>query len=525
MKKIVYSLLLVCSVQYSSFSQNVGINADGSTPDANAMLDIKASNKGLLIPRTSTASRNGIPKTKGLLVYDTTTNSFWFNDGNAWNTLFSGAGSVTSSGSKNAIGTLDFNTSFPYNTDYGYLTLSANTNGQSNTAIGYESMLNNTSGFNNTASGASSMLLNTTGAYNTAYGANSLFSNKTGSSNTAVGEKAMISNSTGGANAAFGSGALYNNTIGNYNVSVGFQSLYYNNTDQNVAVGYQSLFDNSTGNGSVAVGFQSLYANNGGGGHVAIGYMALYSNTTGKINTAIGSTALYSNTTGNYNVATGNTALYVNTTGGDNTANGFQALYSNTTGNKNTAIGYYAMGVNVTGSNNTGLGYNADVGSANLSNATAIGYNAIATASNTVQIGDSNITDLYTNTKCTFHAKAFLQYSDARLKYAVQPLMLGLQFIQLLQPVTYFFKNDHGDHLYSGFIAQDVEKTAQQLGANFSGVYKPANDKDYYALNYQDFIMPLVKSVQELSAENNSLRKKLDDLTARIEMLEKKSGK
>ena len=75
-------------------AQNIGINNDGSKPDVNAMLDVKASNKGILIPRTSTASRTTIPNTKGLLVYDTTTNSFWYNNGTSWQQISNGSSSL-----------------------------------------------------------------------------------------------------------------------------------------------------------------------------------------------------------------------------------------------------------------------------------------------------------------------------------------------------------------------------------------------------------------------------------------------
>src|SRR4051812_23573574 len=71
-------------------AQNVAINADGSQPNANAALDIKAANKGLLIPRVSSSTRLLIPGTKGLLVYDTTTNSFWYNTGSAWQNMVPG---------------------------------------------------------------------------------------------------------------------------------------------------------------------------------------------------------------------------------------------------------------------------------------------------------------------------------------------------------------------------------------------------------------------------------------------------
>ena len=51
--------------------------------------------------------------------------------------------------------------------------------------------------------------------------------------------------------------------------------------------------------------------------------------------------------------------------------------------------------------------------------------------------------------------------------------------------------------LHTGFLAQDVEKVANSLGYDFDGIHKPANDRDHYSLAYSQFIMPLVKAVQE----------------------------
>src|SRR5688572_30916768 len=64
-------------------AQNVGINGDGSTPDASAMLHVKSSDKGLLIPSMSAAQRSAIvsPAT-GLLVYQTDgATGFYYNSG------------------------------------------------------------------------------------------------------------------------------------------------------------------------------------------------------------------------------------------------------------------------------------------------------------------------------------------------------------------------------------------------------------------------------------------------------------
>src|SRR5215213_6354938 len=83
--------LLAFFITGSAYSQNIAINADGSLPDPNAMLDIKSANKGLLIPRMTTDARLRIPHTQGLMVYDINTNSFWYNTGRAWKDLAAGA--------------------------------------------------------------------------------------------------------------------------------------------------------------------------------------------------------------------------------------------------------------------------------------------------------------------------------------------------------------------------------------------------------------------------------------------------
>ena len=87
------------------YSQNIGINEDGSTPNPNAILDIKSFTKGLLIPRVSTTGRLAIPNTKGMLVYDTTAASFWYNTGSAWQNMAATGGgwSLTGNGGTGVI--------------------------------------------------------------------------------------------------------------------------------------------------------------------------------------------------------------------------------------------------------------------------------------------------------------------------------------------------------------------------------------------------------------------------------------
>lgn len=74
--------LLYCQIV---LGQSVAINNDGSLPNASAILDIKSTTKGLLMPRMTTAQRNVIiTPAEGLKVFDTDTKTFWFYNGTGW---------------------------------------------------------------------------------------------------------------------------------------------------------------------------------------------------------------------------------------------------------------------------------------------------------------------------------------------------------------------------------------------------------------------------------------------------------
>jgi len=320
------------------------------------------------------------------------------------------------------------------------------------------------------------------------------------------------------------------NTAGNYNTANGYYALKHNTTgNSNVGMGICALHSNTHCSNLVAVGDSTLY-NNG---------MGATSSTHGIANTAVGSKALHTNTTGSFNTATGKHALYFNSEGLGNTATGVDALYNNSTGINNTATGNYALSNNTTGSKNTALGFGAfsNIGTTNYSNSTAIGFFAQPTGSNEVCIGNIEVTQIggYTN---------WSNVSDARFKKQIQNDVPGLAFIRQLRPVTYQMDMDAiakfhqtPDSLrlaksektktairYTGFLAQDVEKAAESIGYNFSGIDKPQHDKDNYSLRYAEFVVPLVKAVQELSKENELLKAELKQkdaaFEARLERLE-----
>ena len=95
-KLILRMAVVVCiAIPTQVISQNVAINSDGSNPDASAMLDVSSTSKGMLIPRMTSAQRTSIGSpANSLLVFDTSTASFWYYDADAgsWSELSGSAG-------------------------------------------------------------------------------------------------------------------------------------------------------------------------------------------------------------------------------------------------------------------------------------------------------------------------------------------------------------------------------------------------------------------------------------------------
>lgn len=86
-KTLIYCCCFFTSIHL--FSQgNVAINENGASPDASAILDVQASDKGFLMPRLSSSQREAIQNpAEGLLVFDTSTKSFWLSINNTWQEL------------------------------------------------------------------------------------------------------------------------------------------------------------------------------------------------------------------------------------------------------------------------------------------------------------------------------------------------------------------------------------------------------------------------------------------------------
>ncbi|MBT1708877.1 tail fiber domain-containing protein [Fulvivirgaceae bacterium PWU5] len=458
------------------------------------------------------------------------------------------SGFTSNSGSQNtAVGwrTLYQTTYGAANTAIGVGSLSSNTVGRYNVGIGVYSLYHSTTASSNIAIGHHALYANTTASVNTAIGTFSLADNLTGVANTTLGFNTLRQNNTGSNNTALGQNALYSNTSNNNNTAVGAEALYRGYGSDNTAIGYKALF-NSSGWNNVALGSFCL-SDNYGFENAAVGAYAMYKNE-GKWNSCLGSMALFKNA-GSFNSAIGFKALFNNTGGLDNTALGVEALFENTqgsrntavgmkamqstSGERNTAVGYAALSWYGEGNYNTAIGYAAFQGNSSLTNATAIGAGAQVFNSNEVRIGNVSVTRIGGQVNWT-------AASDGRFKTDIHEDVPGLEFIQQLRPVTYRVNHDvivaknaaagvdasaipKDLTLHTGFIAQEVEAAARKVNFDFSGVSRPERPEEWYSLRYAEFVVPLVKAVQEQQALIDSQRQLIEALTQRIQALEGRS--
>lgn len=318
-----------------------------------------------------------------------------------------------------------------------------------------------------------------------------------------------------------------------YGINAGINSTNYNIS----AFGQNALYANTSGNGNSAFGASALASNTSGGLNTAVGLLALSYATTAQGNTAVGMGSGINTTTGSYNTSSGLYSSGQNLIGYGNCGYG---AYSNFYGSSdyNTAIGYYSL-FSASAGYNTCLGGFANVNSSSITGAIALGYGAIVNASNKCRIGNTSMGI----TECQ---NGVYTVSDGRFKSKIsESEVKGLEFIKLLRPVVYNFdtkaftefltknmpdsvkKNylqkdfeTSASNRQTGFIAQEVEKAAEKSGFNFNGIHTPVNENDNYSINYGQFVVPLVKGMQEQQVMIEQQKQIIEDLLKRIELLE-----
>lgn len=215
------------------------------------------------------------------------------------------------------------------------------------------------------------------------------------------------------------------NAIAERIVAIGSGALsFLTEAEDIVAIGYNALSKSTAG----STGDEGRY-------NVAIGSRAGENSTDGHHNTFVGFWCGKGNTTGHYNTFVGEDAGLANSTGKSNCIMGVHASFKSnsdesvvigayagtelTSGERNVLTGYLAGNALTTGSQNIFIGWQAGavtpydgnpttdyrlilIGAQSTTisenpvyNAIAIGYKTYIEASNTVNIGNKDITDVY----------------------------------------------------------------------------------------------------------------------------------
>ncbi|MBL8012117.1 MAG: tail fiber domain-containing protein [Flavobacteriales bacterium] len=429
--------------------------------------------------------------------------------------------------------------------------------GENTVALGHGAASTWSGGTRGTAMGAWALETTTFGDDNSAFGFSALRANNQGTRNTAVGSTALLENN-GDHNTAVGYGALANNTVGSDNTAIGDSALYYQTSGiRNVSVGSSATRRNTTGTRNACVGYHALEENTTGSYNSALGHQALRSNSTGSYNVVMGHQAAeigpgndqnvvlgsfaFRDSYGDQNVAIGQNALQsMAVPGVQNVAIGYTALSDLSGGSYCTAVGANAGNFTISGSYSTYVGYRAYPSTDGFENAMGLGYNARPNGDNVVHIGNTSIQSIKGQV-------GFGTFSDARYKKNIAEDVSGLDFILKLRPVTYnvaahqlaahlkedMRRDSTGAIIYStspedrqgrdeqerirytGFLAQEVEAAAKSVGFDFSGVDQPKSADGLYSLRYAEFVVPLVKAVQEQQAIIQRLEKRIAELEGR----------
>ena len=279
---------------------------------------------------------------------------------------------------------------------------------------------------------------------------------------------------------------------------------------------------NIGGSTTASIGIGNLAFNTtqtGFGSSVAIGDEAGKSQSSGHSTVLIGRRAGVNLTTPSGVVSIGTASMETNTvTGNNNTTCGAFSMRAVSSGANNTALGKSAGDSITTGSGNIAIGHDSDC-AAGGTNQIAIGNGVVESTNNRASIGDSsNVATLDFSSS----GNSWSNTSDVRIKENIQDSDLGLAFINSLRPVKHTSKDpaqwpeeirpaeptdrtpEQLEAVKDGLIAQEVKAAADSLGTTFSGWEQEPNGLN--RLQYERFVVPLIKAVQELSAQVEELK-------------------
>lgn len=602
MKHLFLLLTIGFGFSASLAAQSFAINDDGSPANNSALLDVKSTTKGMLIPRMSKAERIAIaaPAT-GLLVYQNAPDStgFYYYNGTVWKwfsnpdseTAWNLNGNGGTNPATNYIGTSD-NTDLGFRIN-GFERMRIHKNGNvgigTNNPLAKLHILDSNVVFSATGdvpgapgpvpvSGAGRRMMwyadkaalragyvdaaywdaANIGRYSAAFGKNTVasgigatsFGNVTtasGGFSFCIGELTVAS---GNYSTAMGSGSI---SGGSYSTAMGFQTLASGFISTSMGGGsvasgaYSTCTGFSTrasgdisvsmGNNSVASGTNSTSM---GGATTASGFAStsMGSGTAAKefASTSTGYVTIarspYSLTAGLYNDTTNTNRLFEigNGTAHNARSNALTVLLNGNVGigttspTKQTEIigAASATPVTLVIGNRGGFGPAAmelvsDFGLGSQWRPGYIRSNDVGGFTGAVEVytNGTGAGNLYGSVKgleirngVTYTATGTVgSFSDERIKNNVQPFTSGLDIINQINPVSFYYNQQSPfktDKMQIGVMAQELEKVAPYMVDK--NVTKEFDD--LRSVNNQAYIFLLINAVKELQAEIEVLKNK-----------------
>ena len=480
------------------FSQSLSVNTDGTTAHTSAMLDVKSTVKGMLIPRMTTIERNaiGTPAT-GLQVYDTDLNLLYFYNGTAWTAVsagtnywnLSGGNIYNNTGIKVGIGTnnpsaklhVGGGTRFTVLDTGSVFLQSGNTIGSArdwkmyvSLPIGYLSFRD--MGFDNLNNGMSSdamVIQYSTG--NVGIGA------------AVPAEKLEINGNlkfTGASTIYSGTGTALTIRPGDGTGSGGALTIRGGNAGSTSGGAGGDL--NLTGGANLPSGGAG-YGGLGVPGHVNITGSYGYNSVGGNINLTAGATSCWSLVSGSHSD--------VNIKGGQNLATADVGLI--------TVQGGYTIGTSCPPPGATGGNIIIQSG---LASGTGTNGN-IQLLNGNVGIGTAAPTQKLHVVGNICYTGSIAACSDMRYKKDIRPIRDPLQKLMQLQGVTYDWKikeypdMNFSERLQIGFIAQDLEKIFPEMVFTDHAGYK--------SIDYSRLTPVLVETIKEQQKQINEISTRL----------------
>lgn len=513
---IQFSTIILFFYTFSTHAQNVGINT--ASPDASSLLDLSATDRGLLVPRVSINNANlsapvSAPATS-LLVYNTNAaiiggsgSGFYYWTGSAWNKL----------GKENVNNGLNFDT-VSDRIQLGGLLVENTTLSAAGYQLNFN--LNSIGDFTVQDNGTTRFSVQDNGRVTVGGTSNAGAFNVTGTS--------YISNDLYLRDGAVNSGdillRLYDNA------DDGVMDWYENNTvSHRIHANGTSVFNEK---GLARCDFRiesdlrgALFFVDAGNNRLGINTL----NPANQFQFIADGTAGWASQWLNSNTSGALKQIY-----NDNTANFSRTLMSitNYDGSTYAVPGVMGLSINTTTTGAGGIGVQ---GSANNSSGVAV-YGSLFT------------NGAYTGWSGYFNADVYCggtyYGSDKRLKRDIKPLLKALDIVQQLAPVSYFYDTekypqmglDENRRTY-GFIAQELEQILPELVKEKKLIINSnqlVSDKEnstehqtdaFKVVNYTLMIPVLTQAIKEQQVFINAQQQQIEQLlktTAELKQLLKK---